>query len=298
MPLLDIHYLSGVLGAPPVCGVALSRIDSSRVIPARGHLVPMLRLSCVWYRFGQQAAVYVLSLATLTAPTYGASNSTGIPKHLPETARQMAEQARQWRADALLMRVEVGRKEGQQSAFETEALFYFLSPSEHLIIRLPDRLEVAAQQLLPDQVGVRGSFIPIPDFTVDLTQALGVAKRAGMSGEMQAADLAVRTPSGRLPVLAWRIQSRLGDDPLYYVDALTAAHLTSRQVSNPVAGPDPTLQASEDALRAALRRSALIPPGNTTPWMEFVVKPLLEARDVFECNARGGGWTIVRVCMP
>lgn len=241
----------------------------------------------------------VLGLATLTANARAASDSMDIPKGLPQAAREMAERARLWRADALLMRIEVGRKDGQQRAVESGPFFYFLSPSERLIIKLPGRQEFAAQEMLPDQFGARGSFIPIPDFSVDLPQALGVVRRAGMLGQMREAELSVRTPNGRLPVLVWRIQSKHMQDSLpYYVDALTSAYLTNQQILDPPAEPDATLQASEDALRVALRRSALVSPGNATPWMEFVVKPLLESKDVFECNARGGGWTIVGLCMP
>lgn len=244
-------------------------------------------------------ALCVLMLATLAGAVRAASDPVDIPKGLPQAAREMAEQARAWQADSLLMRIEARRRGGQQRAVESGPLFYFLSPSERLIIRLPGKQEFAAQELLPDQVGGRGSFIPIPDFSVDLPQAVAVAQRAGMPGQMQEAELSVRTPGGRLPVLVWRIQSHQGQEsPSYYVDALTGAHLTARQILDPPAEPDATLQASEDALRAALRRSALVSPGNATPWMQFVVKPLLEAKDVLECNARGGGWTIVRMCMP
>ena len=240
----------------------------------------------------------ILGLTALLSNAGAASKPSETPSGLPEAAKELAEQARAWRGDALLMRIEVGRKGDKESTAEISTSFYFVSPPERLILRLPGRQEFAAQELSPGQFGGRGSFVPVPDFSVDLPQAIGVAKKAGMTGSIEEAELSVRTPPGRLPVLVWRIQSDQGQDFAFYVDALTGASLNSRQILDPPPGPDATLQASEDALRAALRRSALASPANATLWLEFVVKPLLEAKDVLECNARGGGWTIVRICMP
>jgi len=245
---------------------------------------PWLRASCA-------RDIFVIFVLTGTA----AARPPEIPEGIPQAAREMSERVRQTHPDALLMRVEV--RHDDSGPTEAGPFLYFFSPSEHVVLRLPGDWTSHADELIADQFGGRGSFIPVPDFNVDLPQALSIAQKAGMPGQTWKAELSVKTPRGRLPVLLWRIQPKQSGSSIpYYVDALTGIQLTNRQVSEPGASPDPTLQSSERALRQALRQSP--PPGNPTLWMEFVVKPILEAKDVMECNARGGGWTITRMCMP
>jgi hypothetical protein len=120
-----------------------------------------------------------------------------------------------------------------------------------------------------------------------------------MRGHLKQATLAVRTPRGRLPVLVWSIESSNEyDSSPYFVDALTGMHLTVEQVVDPPVGRDTTLEPSQNALKAALLPPSPLLPGSGSPWMYFVLKPILEAKDMFACNARGGAWTWLKMCIP
>ena len=116
---------------------------------------------------------------------------------------------------------------------------------------------------------------------------------------MTSATLSIRTPRARMPVLVWTIrEGEPQDASSYFVDALTGAYLTPQQVLHPLPGGDATLDAGERALKHALQRPSPLLTGGATPWMHFIVLPILEAKDVFECNTRGGMWTLLRMCIP
>jgi hypothetical protein len=197
------------------------------------------------------------------------------------------------------VRIEVKRTDDRGSADAFQLSFYFVSPSDRaglLLSRRPLRDEDEATSY---EVDHSRTLIPIPDFAVDLPQALVAAQKAGMRGQIMEATLAVRTPLARLPVLAWSI--RAGDQPdasFYFVDAFTGAPLASGQMANRPVEADTVLDAAQRSLKEALQHPSPALPDGATPWMHFVVIPMLNATNAFECNALGGRWMLLRMCLP
>ena len=244
-------------------------------------------------------AVGVLGLSAFVSTALPGSSAIDIPSDMPQLARQMSEQARTWRSDAWLLRIEVYRGEQSEPSAGFNLFFHFFSPSARMGLVLSRGALISAYEVVPYEANRGTTAIPIPDFAVDLPQALMAAQRAGMRGQMREATLSVRTPLARMPVLVWSIRaSDSSGASFYFVDAFTGAHLTSAQVFDPPVGANATLQAAERALKEALLRPSGLLPDGGTPWMHFVVIPILEAKDVFECNALGGGWTLLGMCIP
>ena len=243
----------------------------------------------------------IVAAASLGAALTG-SWAGQLPSGLPEIARTVAIQVRDSHPDALLfkIRVEHTQDTGATSA-ERDVSLYFFSSAERLVIevsgfasgRTVERPLYAAEE--------KPRPIPVPTFSVDLPRAVHTAQStAGMPAQLAQGELSVRVPVGRLPVLVWTLQSTAVTTPPrdFFVDALTGASLTTPQVVGPIASVDPQLQASEDALSHALRREAQRSPSDASLWLEYVVKPILDANNIFECNALGGAWTLLRMCMP
>jgi len=225
-----------------------------------------------------------------------------LPSQLPELARTAAAQVRESHPDALLFKIRVEHKQdpGVPSA-EQEVSLHFFSSAERLLIQVSGVQlgRTVERPFYPAEEKPRP--IPVPTFSVDLPRAMDIAKGAGgMPGHLGQAELSVRVPVGQLPVLVWTLQSTAVTTPprYFFVDALTGASLTTHQVVGPIASVDPELQASEDALSYALRREAQRSPSDASLWLEYVVKPILDANNIIECNALGGAWTLLRMCMP
>ena len=242
----------------------------------------------------------VLCLSTSALVSVSPAHPMDLPAELPRLAKEMGDDARgAWRADAWLLRIDVrerSRGETSSNAYEVTLEFFALSDSSTLVLH-PGRgspYESPQDMSIPE-----ATRIPIPDFTVDLPEALNAARKAGMRGRFKQGTLAVRTPRGRLPVLVWSIESSNEfDSSPYFVDALTGMYMTVEPVVDPPVSRDTTLEASENALKAALLPPSPSLPGGGSPWMYFVLKPLLEARDVFDCHAHGGAWTWLKMCIP
>jgi len=243
--------------------------------------------------------VSILGLSTFAPNASQASNAIEAPSDLPRLAQEMSERARTWRSDAWLVRIEVSKDEDSQPADAFDLSFYVYSPSDGMGLVLSRRLLRNDSEAVPYEVDRSRILIPIPDFAVDLPQALMTAQRAGMRGPIRGATLVVKTPLANLPVLVWSIRaSDPGGATTYFVDAFTGAHLTDEQVAAPSIGGDATLEAAERALKEALQHPSPILPDSATPWMHFVVLPILNAKDIFECNALGGHWSLLGMCMP
>ncbi len=242
----------------------------------------------------------VLCLSTSGLVSVSPAYPVDPPAELPRLAKEIGGDARSaWRADAWLLRIDVrkrSRDETSSNAYEVTLEFFSLSDGSTLVLHpgWGSPYESPRDMSIPEVTR-----IPIPDFTVDLPEALIAAKKAGMRGQLKQGTLAVRTPRGRLPVLVWSIESSNEyDSSPYFVDALTGIHLTVEQVVDPPVGGDTTLEASETALKAALLPPSPSLPGGGSAWMYFVLKPLLEAKDVFDCHVRGGAWTWLKMCIP
>jgi len=175
--------------------------------------------------------------------------------------------------------------------------FYAFSPTDPVGLVLSRRPPRAEVDEAPYEVE-KSPVIPVPDFTVDLPQALMVAYKAGMRGQLEEATLTVKIPLAKLPVLVWIIRTH--DQPItppYLVDAFTGLSLDASQVADPRLKSDAALDEAGRLLKEALLRQPSVPPQSTNPWMDFVVLPILNAKDVFECNALGGQWRL-KVCLP
>ena len=230
------------------------------------------------------------------------SRAEQLPSEFQELSRAASAQVRESHPDALLFKIRVEHKQGPASpSAQPDVSLHFFSSAERLLIQVSG-VELGRTVERPFYAAEEKPHpIPVPSFSVDLPRAVGIAKNAaGMSGELAQAELSVRVPIGQLPVLVWRLQSTGVTTPprYFFVDALTGTSLATHQVVGPIASADPELQASEDALSYALRREAQRSPSDASLWLEYVVKPILDANNIFECNKLGGAWTLLRMCMP
>ena len=247
---------------------------------------------------GIAISVIALALGTGLLPSRGEE----LPSDLPALARDETVRVRESHPDALLFKIHVERKQhaGSSSAEQVVRLHFFSSAEQLLIEISSTGIEGATERPLYEAAERRGP-IPVPGFSVDLPPAVRTAKNtAAMPGQLAHGELSVKVPIGRLPVLVWTLQSTVWSTPprYFFVDALTGVSLTMQQVSGPIATVDPQLEASEEALKQALRREAKRSPSDASLWMQYVVKPILDANNIFECNALGGAWTLLRMCMP
>ena len=229
------------------------------------------------------------------------SGAEQLPSELPGLARDVAVQVREGHPDALLFKIRVERKQDPDTpSAKHDVWLYFFSSVERLVIQVSG-MEIGRGVEWPlFEVEDKARLIPVPNFSIDLPTAVRTARNsASMPGELAQGELSVKVPVGRLPVLVWSLQSTVVTPPRYFfVDALTGTPLTVKQVSGPTATVDPTLESSEEALKQALRREAKRSPTDASLWMQFVVKPILDANNIFECNALGGAWTLLRMCIP
>ena len=242
-------------------------------------------------------AVWVFGLYPLIAQPLQASDTAGIPSGVPRLAKEASEKARDWRGDAWLVRIVLTKDHESQTADAFRLSFRAFSRAERAGLVLsgtPVRSEVEQAPYEVDE----SILIPVPDFAVDLPQALMVAERAGMRGQLEEATLAVKIPLAKPPVLVWSIRSR--DELIastYFVDAFTGAYLDGSHLVDPRAKSDIALEEAARSLKEALLRQPPAPAQSTNPWMDFVVIPILNAKNVFECNALGGQWRL-KICLP
>lgn len=244
--------------------------------------------------------VGVLCLSTFALLYVSPAYPMDLPVALPRLAKEIGDDVRAtWRADAWLLRIDVrerSRDETSSTGYEVTLEFFSLSDGSTLVLHpgWDGPYESQRDTSIPE-----ATRIPIRDFAVDLSEALIAARKAGMRGHLKQGTLAVRTPKGRLPVLVWSVESSNDcDSSPHFVDALTGMHLTVEQVVDPPVGKDSALEASENALKDALLPPSPSLPGGGSPWMHFVLKPILEARDIFDCHARGGAWSLLKMCIP
>jgi hypothetical protein len=226
----------------------------------------------------------------------------GLPSDLPGLARNVTAQVRESHPDALLFKIRVEREQRADAPSVEQAVsLHLFSLAEQLLIQVSGMEQGRTVERPLYAAEEKSRPIPVPSFSVDLLQAVRIAKSTGgMPGQLAQGELSVKVPLGRLPVLVWTLRSTIATTPPhnFFVDALTGASLTAQQVTGPIANVDSQLQASEDALTQALRREAKRSPSDASLWMQFVVKPILDANNIFECNALGGAWTLLRMCMP
>jgi len=241
--------------------------------------------------------VCIFVLWPLISSPLQASDTAEVPSDLPRLAKEASEKAKVWRGDAWLVRIAVRRDRENQSDDAFRLYFYAFSPTDRAGLVLSRRPAGAEVEEAPYELE-KSVLIPIPDFGVDLPAALMAAQKAGMRGQLEEATLAVKIPLAKPPVLVWSI--RIHDQPItsiYVVDALSGAHLNGDQLADPRAKSDSAVDEAGRSLKEALLRQRTMPPQSENPWMDFVVLPILNAKNVFECNALGGQWRL-KMCLP
>ena len=110
---------------------------------------------------------------------------------------------------------------------------------------------------LPFKANESIDLTPIPDFTVDLPQAIAIAHKNGLNGTVENAYLHVLQPKGKPPILAWVVlttdsftNSRRSKVPA--IDAYTGAVIPFDQAFDPPSGSDAELIAAAQSLWMAL----------------------------------------------
>jgi len=246
---------------------------------------------------GRQALICILGLWTFIPNPLQASDTLDTPSDLPRLAREVSEKVRTWRGDARLVRIVVTKNHEGQSTGAFRLSFYAISRTTPVGLVLSRRSSRTEVEEAPYEVE-KSALIPVPDFAVDLPQALTAAQNAGMRGQLEEATLAVKIPLAKLPVLVWSI--RTDDKPIaatYFVDAFTGAYLGSTPLIDPRLESNALLDHAGRSLKEALLHEPAGSPQSMNPWMDFVVLPILNAKDVFECNALGGQWRST-MCLP
>jgi hypothetical protein len=103
--------------------------------------------------------------------------------------------------------------------------------------------------------GYNYSVGPIPAFTIDVGQAVDIARKNGMQGQLDKAILEVRALGQQPPVLAWVVTSNktaLGKDVV--IEAFTGQILRFDRVFDSLEKRDAEIAASMARLWSALRR--------------------------------------------
>lgn len=127
-----------------------------------------------------------------------------LPKELPELMRAATPRARQWRADAIPVAIEFQHRDAPNPAMRgPEVRLSFLSPSEGTGLNVTVT-EGSARTFAHNQ-RVNWGTLALPPLFLDLPAAVRIARKNGMKGSVNRANLRIWSPPGAPPVLAWMV---------------------------------------------------------------------------------------------
>jgi tetratricopeptide (TPR) repeat protein len=184
-----------------------------------------------------------------------ADSAVAAPIDLQSVVRETSIRAHQWRMDASLVNISVRHGPTGSGASDNVVLTFISRSTQTLAQIVPTE---AGMNLLESALS-EGSFgIALPPEFLEFPIILSQARRAGMVGDFDSADLAVWTPRDQNPVAAWAVvQADKTHRPLVYViDARTGLSYRPDQILGPSVPVDELVKLREqkrqrEAVRAA-----------------------------------------------
>ncbi|HXY31557.1 MAG TPA: toll/interleukin-1 receptor domain-containing protein [Gemmatimonadaceae bacterium] len=228
----DVARLEGSIAdvipnVPTPAAPAVSRA-APRAIPrwapwAGGAAVLLLVGGGIVLTRSHTAAVPAVTPAQSTGSVAPAAIPSGdtpeIPSQLPAAARKALGDARKWRADAELTRIQVQLTNRGGGTTSYQVSYGFRSPKDGAGLTMATSPSGSPRYDKMAPVSTAG-LRAVPDAFVDLPDAISVARQAGLFGDVRDARL---TPmgSGDHASSIWAIRAASGDDRVYYVDGAT-----------------------------------------------------------------------------
>ncbi len=168
--------------------------------------------------------------------------------------RAQADARRTWRRDAYVSSVQVKHAENQGAAAYYELVVTVYSPSKKrgrwMSFGGPFGDQVHEWKDRYDY-----SVGPVPPFTIDVGQAVAIARKSGMQGRLDSAVLEVRSLGKLPPVLAWVVRSdRTATGKDVVVEAFTGQVLRFDRVFDSMEKRNAEIAAAMARLWTALRR--------------------------------------------
>jgi hypothetical protein len=114
------------------------------------------------------------------------------------------QRARQWRADAIPVTIEFQHRDAPNPAMRgPEIRLFFLSPSQGTGLTVT--VSTAGARTFAFNQKVTWGTLALPPIFLDLPAAVRIARKNGMKGPVNRANLTIWRPSGAPPVLSWMV---------------------------------------------------------------------------------------------
>jgi hypothetical protein len=200
-------------------------------------------------------AIIVLTIAGFLGGVPAAYAWTEMPENVAPVAQQAQADARKtWRRDAYVSSVKVAHVQNQGAAPFYELVVTIYSPSKKRG-RWLSYGGPFGDQMHEWKDHYDYAVGPVPVFTIDVGQAVAIARKHGMQGPLDTATLEVRTLGNLAPVLAWVVSSENtvhGEEVV--VEAFTGEILRFDRVFDSLEKRNAEIAASLARLWTALRR--------------------------------------------
>jgi hypothetical protein len=213
-----------------------------------------------------------------------------LPKDLPQLMQVATQHARQWRADAIPVSLEFRHQDAPNPAMRgPEIRLSFLSPSQGTGLNVT--VTTAGARTFAFNQKVNWGTLGLPPIFLDLPAAVRIARKNGMKGTVNRANLRIWKPSSAPPVLAWM----LGDKT---VNGATG-EIIAFDVTGYIARYNAQWEHAAQSLRALMlsARGATAPSGSE-PWQDpYKLLHIYNATTPYTCGGAGGLW-IEGECKP
>jgi len=209
-----------------------------------------------------------------------------LPKDLPQLMKVAMQRARQWHADAIPVLIEFQHQDAPNPAMRgPEIRLSFLSPSQGTGLHVT--VTTAGARTFAFNQKVNWGTLALPPIFLDLPAAVRIARKNGMKGPLNRANLKIWTPSGAPPVLAWMV----GDKT---VNGATG-EIIAFDVTGYVARYNAQWERAAQGLRALMlsARGAAAPSGSGAgkdpdPLVNLLA--IMNSTDHLSCAENGGYW--------
>ena len=203
-----------------------------------------------------------------------------LPEDLPKLTRAATERARQWRADAIPVAIEFQHRDAPNPAMRgPEVQLSFLSPSEGTGLNVT--VTEGSARTFEHTQKVNWGTLALPPRFLDLPTVVGIARKNGMQGPVNRANLRIWSPPGAPPVLAWMV----GDKT---VNGATG-EIIDFDVTGYLARYNAQWDRAAQGLRALMGSGQVAPSPSTSDEGKNYMAILL-ARTPYTCAANGGTW--------
>jgi hypothetical protein len=197
-----------------------------------------------------QAGAILAALALPLPSSIRADEPAALPDHVQDIAKEILAKAKKtWRKDAYVTTIRLAVTTSSDGSQTQNTLYVTLySPSKQLAEIVPHGQQYGDYPM-PIAAGTTIDLGPVPDFTIDLPQAVAIARQHGMTGKLNGAYIEVHHPTGKAPILAWVVQT---DDPVNNmlqakvpaIDPFTGEVIPFNKAFDPPPGSDKELAAA------------------------------------------------------